>query len=71
MQAQKHEERHRDPEPGDLDEEDVEEVALAREVAGRGGGRVGLREGVVGRAPGGGVQEGEERAEEEGGWVGG
>lgn len=71
MQGQEEEEGERDPEPGDLDEEDVEEVALAREVAGRGGGRVRLRDGVVGGVAGRGVEEGEERAEEEGRGVGG
>lgn len=70
MQDQKQKERDRDPEPGNLDEEDVEDVALAREVVGRLGRRVGLRDGVVGRAAGGGVEDGEEGAEEEGGGVG-
>lgn len=71
MEHQEEDKRERDPEPGDLDEEDVEEVAFAREVAGRGGGGVRLRDGVVGGAAGGGVEEGEEGAEEEGGGVDG
>ena len=66
MQREEGHEGERDPEPGHLDEEDVEEVALAREVAGRGGGRVRLRDGVVGGGARAGVEEGEERAEEEG-----
>lgn len=70
MQDQEAEERGRDPEPSDLDEEDVEDVALAREVVGRLGRGVGLRDGVVGRVAGGGVEDGEEGAEEEGGGVG-
>lgn len=65
VQQKVQEERHRHPEPGDLDEEDVEDVALAREVARRRGRRVRLRGRVVGRLPRGGVQEGEEGAEQE------
>ena len=71
MEYQKHEEGERDPEPGYFYEEDVEEVAFAREVAGGLGGGVGLREGVVGGVAGGGVEDGEEGAEEEGAGVGG
>lgn len=71
MQDQEQEEGERHPEPGDLHKEDVEEVALAREVAGRRGGRVRLRDGVVGGAARGRVEEGEERAEYEGRGVGG
>ena len=71
MQGQEEGEGERDPEPGDLDEEDVEEVAFAGEVVGRGGGGVRLRDGVVGRVARRGVEEGEEGAEEEGGGGGG
>lgn len=71
MQHHEHEERERDPEPGYLDEEDVEEVAFAREVAGRVGRGVRLRDGVVGGVARGGVEDGEEGAEEEGRGVGG
>lgn len=56
----------RDPEPGYLNEEDVEEVLFLGEVAGRFGGGVGLRDGVVGGVAGGGVEEGEEGADDEG-----
>ena len=66
MEYQKQETRERDPEPCDLYEEDVEEVAFAREVAGRFGWWVRLRDGVVGRVAGRGVEDGEEGAEEEG-----
>ncbi len=71
MEEQEEEEGDRDPEPGDLDEEDVEEVAFERKVVGGGGGGVRLRDGVVRGAAGRGVEEGEEGAEEEGGGVGG
>lgn len=71
MQHQKEEKRQRDPEPVDLHEEDVEDVALAREVARRFRGRVRLRDGVVGGVAGRGVEDGEEGAEEEGRGVGG
>ena len=55
MQYHEQEERERDPEPGYLDKEDVEEIAFAREVAGRVRGRVRLRDGVVGGVARGGV----------------
>ena len=42
MEQEEDEESERGPEPADLDEEDVEEVPLAREVGGREGGRVRL-----------------------------
>lgn len=71
MQHQEEEEGERDPEPGNLDEEDVEEISLARKVAGRVRGRVRLRDGVVGGAAGRGVEEREEGAEDEGRGVGG
>ena len=71
MQDEEEDKSERDPEPGDFDEEDVEEVAFAGEVAGSGGGRVRLRDGIVRGVTGGRVDEGEDGAEEEGGWVGG
>lgn len=42
MQDEEGEEGEGGPEPADLDEEGVEDVAFVREVGGRGGGRVGL-----------------------------
>lgn len=42
MQEEEEEEGEGGPEPADLDEEDVEEVAFAGEVGGGVGGRVGL-----------------------------
>ena len=66
MQGQEEDEGERDPEPGDLDEEEVEDVALAREVAGRFRGRVGLRDGIVGGVARGGVEDREQGAEKEG-----
>lgn len=56
----------RDPEPGYFDEEDVEEVFFLGEVAGCFGGGVRLCDGVVVGVARGGVEEGEEGAEEEG-----
>lgn len=71
MQQEEGEEGERGPEPADLDEEHVEQVAFAGEVRGRQRGGVGLQlRGVGGRA-GAGVEQGEERAEEEGGGVDG
>ena len=69
VEEEEGEEGEADPEPVDLDEVDVHQVPLQREVAGRAVRRVGLRQRVVGRPPGGRVDEGEERAEEKGGWV--
>lgn len=71
MQEEEGEEGERGPEPADLDEEHVEQVAFAGEVRGRQRGGEGLQlRGVGGRA-GAGVEEREERAEEEGGGVDG
>lgn len=47
------------PEPGYLDEEDVEEVFLLGEVAWCVRGGMRLRDGVVGSMAGGGIEEGE------------
>ena len=60
-------ERDRDPGPPALDEEEVEEVVLAGEVARDGGAvlDVGVARGVVGRGAGLGADEGEERPEGE------
>lgn len=66
MREEEDEECERGPKPADLDEEDVEEVAFLREIRGGQGGRMGLRRGVVRRRPCGGVEEGEERADDEG-----
>ena len=71
MQQQEDEEGEAGPEPADLDEEDVEQVALAGEVRGREGRGVGLQDGGVGRGAREGVEEREDRAEEEGGGVDG
>lgn len=61
--------RDGDPEPAALDEELVEEVALPCEVRRRKGGVVGLARCEVCRGAGGGVEQGEERAQEERGGV--
>lgn len=54
-----------DPEPGYLDEEDVEKILLLGEVAWCVGGGMRLGDWVVGSVAGGGIEEGEDGAEEE------
>lgn len=49
MQGEEGDECERGPEPADLDEEGVEDVALEREVGWCGVGGVGLRDCAVGR----------------------
>lgn len=49
MQGEEGDEGERGPEPADLDEERVEDVALECEVGGCGVGGVGLRDGAVWR----------------------
>lgn len=71
MGQHKHHKRRRHPRPAALDEGDVEDVVLAREV-GRRERRVldvRLARVVVGRCAGFGGEEAEERAEEEDGGV--
>ena len=66
VEADEDAECERRPEPPDLDEVDVEDVLLVREVRGREFGGVGLRVGGVGRAAGGRREGAENAAEEEG-----
>lgn len=60
MQEEEHDESEGGPEPSDLDEEAIEDVAFQREVRGCEMGRVRLRCGTVGGCSGVRFEKGEE-----------
>lgn len=69
VRGDERDERDRDPQPPALDEEDVEQVVLPREVRRRVLLDVRLPRDVVGRPAGLGGQDGEQRAEDQDGGV--
>lgn len=69
MGKDEQEESERDPDPADLDEIDVEHIALLREIARRISRIVRLRDGKVGRVSARRVKCAEQRSKHEGGRI--